>query len=143
MKRSAALAALSRDHHHALVVAQALRRADDASAEAARATFLRYWTDDGAEHFRREEELLLPAFAGYGDPHHPLVLRALGEHVAIRHRAARLAAGAAAEPNALHELGEQLAAHVRLEERELFPLIEAAMPAGELARVAAALEQED
>jgi hemerythrin HHE cation binding domain-containing protein len=139
MQRSPALASLSRDHHHALVVAQALRRADEGSTETARATFLRYWDDDGAEHFRREEELLLPAFAGYGDPHHPLVLRALGEHVAIRHRAARLAAERQ-PPGALRELGELLAAHVRLEERELFPLIEAAMPGEQLAAVAMALE---
>jgi hypothetical protein len=40
----------------------------------------------------------------------------------------------------LHELGTSLADHVRLEERELFPLIESALPAARLATVAAALE---
>jgi hypothetical protein len=42
MKRSAALASLSRDHHQALVVAQRLRRATDATAAEARETFLAY-----------------------------------------------------------------------------------------------------
>jgi hypothetical protein len=37
----------------------------------------------------------------------------------------------------------QLAAHVRLEERELFPLIERTMPTARLAAVAVALEDAD
>jgi hypothetical protein len=44
MKRSDALASLSRDHHQALVVAQKLRQASDATAPEARETFLAYWT---------------------------------------------------------------------------------------------------
>ena len=40
----------------------------------------------------------------------------------------------------LHELGTRLAAHVRLEERALFPMIENVMPADELLAVARALE---
>ena len=84
MKRSRALASLSRDHHQALVIAQKLRRADVAGAEEARTAFLAYWSEHGSEHFRLEEELLLPAYAAHGDPHHPLVLEALGDHVAIR-----------------------------------------------------------
>ncbi|MGH2928070.1 MAG: hemerythrin domain-containing protein, partial [Solirubrobacteraceae bacterium] len=62
MKRHPAIAALSRDHHHALVVAQRLRRAtdDDGSDARARETFLEYWRADGAQHFREEEEILLP-----------------------------------------------------------------------------------
>ena len=45
MKRSAALAALSRDHHQALIVAQQLRRATVATAAEAREAFLAYWAD--------------------------------------------------------------------------------------------------
>src|SRR5215211_7250789 len=128
MKRSAALAVLSRDHHQALVVAQQLRRATDATAAEAREAFLAYWTGHGRLHFRLEEELLFPAYAGHGDPHDPLVLRALGEHAMIRHRAHALAAATSLDPGALALLGAELAAHVRLEEREVFPLIERVMP---------------
>jgi hypothetical protein len=61
--------------------------------------------------------------------HHPIVLGVLGDHVAIRQRADRLTTGSSASPQALHDLGERLAGHVRLEERELFRLIEQTMPA--------------
>ena len=94
----------------------------------------------GVVHFRLEEELLFPAYAGYGDPYDPLVLRALGEHAMIRHRAAVLAATRSAAPDALRVLGTELAAHVRLEEREVFPLIERVMPERELAALARALD---
>ena len=139
MKRSRQLASLSRDHHQALAIALRLRRADDDTAEQAQSAFLEFWRSHGREHFRAEEEILLPAFAGHGDSHHPLVLRALGDHVAIRHRADRIAT-AAAPPALLHELGERLAAHVRFEEWELFPLVEQTLPPDALAAVAAALE---
>jgi hemerythrin-like domain-containing protein len=140
MKRSAALASLSRDHHRALVVAQRLRRASDATAAEAREAFLAYWASHGRVHFRLEEELLFPAYAGHGDPQDPLVLRALGEHAMIRHRAAALAATPSATADALHQLGTELAAHVRLEERKMFPLIERVMPERELGTLAQALE---
>jgi transposase len=91
VKRSAALASLSRDHHQALFVAQRLRRSTEATAGEAREAFLAYWTTRGRRHFRLEEELLLPSYAAYGDSHHPLVLSVLGDHVAIRQRADRLA----------------------------------------------------
>jgi len=140
VKRSAALASLSRDHHQALVVAQHLRRADADTAADARSRFLAYWTEHGHAHFRREEEILLPGYAAYGDAHHPLVLHALGDHVAIRQRAGAVAADPSADPEILRDLGERLSAHVRLEERELFPLIEADMPEAELTALALALD---
>jgi hypothetical protein len=91
-------------------------------------------------HFRLEEELLFPAYAGHADPLDPLVLRALGEHATIRHRADALAATPSAAPDALQQLGAELAAHVRLEEREVFPLIERVIPESELGALARALE---
>jgi hypothetical protein len=140
VKRSDALAKHSRDHHHALVAAQRLRRADAATSAEARDAFLAFWTSEGATHFRLEEEVLLPAYARFGDAHHPLVLKALGEHVEIRQRAADVAESEAGV-EALHDLGERLAAHVRLEERELFVHIEETMPPEPLAAVAAALDE--
>ena len=148
MRRSAALASLSRDHHEALVLAQKLRRATPATVTTSRESFLAYWQAHGQNHFRLEEEILFPAYAAHGDPHHALIARALCDHVAIRHHAQALGGAneptldGAAEPtlDALHELGHQLAAHVRLEERQVFPLIEQAVPSDELAVLARALE---
>ena len=142
MKRDAALVSLSRGHHQALVVAQKLRRADHGNAREARAAFAAFWPVSGRAHFRLEEEVLLPAFAGHGDPHHPLIARVLCDHVEIRHRAeVVLDDDSGTTVDDLHELGGLLADHVRVEERELFPLIEQAMPADDLAVVASALEQ--
>jgi hypothetical protein len=139
MKRDPALVSLSHDHHQALVVAQALRRATGETAAEARAAFLAYWGAHGRTHFRLEEEILLPAYAGHGDSHHPLVARALCDHIAIRYRAGELARPATASPFTLRELGTRLADHVRFEERELFPLIEHALPRAALSAVASAL----
>lgn len=142
MKRSEALAILSRDHHHALVVAQALRRADQQTAAQARDRFLDFWDAEGRRHFQQEEEHLLPAFAGHGDPRHPLVLQVLSDHVAIRAQASRIAATppATVSTTDLHELGQALHDHVRLEERRLFPLIEQAIPQAQLLELARTLE---
>jgi hemerythrin-like domain-containing protein len=128
VKRHAALQPLSRDHHVALVAAQRLRRASDADAVGARAAFLEFWTAHGAHHFRVEEDVLLPAFAAHGDPEAPCVVRMLVDHVRIREQAQRLQREPAPRVEALHALGTALERHVRLEEREVFPLIEEALP---------------
>lgn len=134
VKRHPALQELSRDHHHALVIAQLLKRADQSTAAEARKRFLRYWNTDGREHFREEEEVLLPTLARFVDPDQPIVARVLLDHVRIR---------ALAEPSddlqQLHELGAQLEQHVRREERELFDLIEQAIPERELTELSARL----
>ncbi len=135
MKRHDALAALSRDHHHALVVAQRLKRAGETTAAEAREAFLDYWRADGQRHFREEEEILLPTYAGFADPDQPLVARVLIDHIRIR-RLAHEVAGDSPDVDVLQMLGEQLGEHVRREERELFPLLEQALPDTELARLA-------
>ncbi len=135
MKRHDALAALSRDHHHALVVAQRLKRADEATAAEARHVFLEYWRTDGQRHFREEEDILLPAYAGLGDPEEPVLARVLVDHARIRWLAHELTS-ASPSLEGVHALGEQLSAHVRREEREMFPLIEQALPGDELTRLA-------
>jgi hemerythrin-like domain-containing protein len=140
MKRDPALVSLSRDHHQALAVAQRLRRATAESAVDARADALRFWSAAGRAHFRLEEEVLLPAFARHGDAHHPLVARALCDHVAIRQRLDSLARDDSRGLACLHDLGRILSDHVRLEERELFVLIEQTLSATDLAAVARALQ---
>jgi hemerythrin-like domain-containing protein len=136
VKRSDALAPLSRQHHQGLFAALSLKRADAASAAEARAGFLEFWEREGRDHFRVEEELLLPAYARHGEHDHPAVVRVLVEHVDLRRRGEDVAASTEPDPDELHELGDRLERHIRHEERVLFPLIEAALPADELARLA-------
>jgi hemerythrin-like domain-containing protein len=137
MKRSAALAPLSRDHHHGLFAAQKLRRATADDAPQARAAFLEFWSTEGNHHFRVEEEVLLPAFARRGAHDDPAVVRALVEHVDLRRRAQSLAGESPLD--ALHELGTRLAAHIRHEENVLFPLIEQTLPTDELTALGEAI----
>lgn len=92
--------------------------------------FLTHWEEHERPHFRLEEEVLLPAYAVRGDPNHPAVVGVLVDHIMIRRDAARLDEACSLE--VLHRLGARLGAHVELEERELFPLIEGALTEPEL-----------
>jgi hemerythrin-like domain-containing protein len=139
MQRSSELASLSREHHVALEVALRLRRATPHDAQAVREAMLGFWREEGRAHFRLEEELVLPAFARYVPSDDPDVVRVLTEHVDIRRRIADLEAGAPADTDGLKVLGELLNAHVRHEERTLFPRIEAALDGEELGALGAAL----
>jgi quercetin dioxygenase-like cupin family protein/hemerythrin len=127
MKRHPALVPLSHDHHHALVEARRLRRAADAPESAAVATaFLRFFADQTVGHFREEEELLFPRVLEFEEARE-LLVQALLEHQRLHALTAQLqqsvSAGGEIE-DLMRELGELLEAHVRLEERRLFPLIE-------------------
>jgi iron-sulfur cluster repair protein YtfE (RIC family) len=143
MKRSEALAPLSRDHHQGLFVALQLKRADAGTAAQARDAFLTFFQREGARHFRVEEEVLLPAYARRGEHDRDEVVRVLVEHVDLRRRAQDLAAESEPDVVELHELGERLEGHIRHEERVLFPMIEEALPTEELVRLAAAVERAD
>jgi hemerythrin-like domain-containing protein len=139
VKRDPALVTLSHDHHHALFVAQGLRRADEGDAGECRDAFRAFWEGAGERHFATEERVLLPAFAEHGDAPDALVLQVLGDHAELRCRARQALAAEPPDVALLHTLGARLAEHVRLEERELFPRIEAALPAERLTRLAAEL----
>ena len=136
MRRSEALRSLSREHHQALSIARDLRRATNVGAAAEK--FLEFWNREGALHFRIEEEVLLPSWALLGTVHTGAASRLAEEHLQLRAAALKLAEGAPS-PVVVRQLGEKLAAHVRFEERELFPLIEADLGAAELKRLARAV----
>jgi hypothetical protein len=128
VQRSPALAPLSRDHHVTLTHALRLRRASEPDVPAVVAGFLAFLVDDGERHFRAEEEVLLPLLP---DDEPAAGLRLTRDHAEIRRRARAL--GEHPDPAAAAELGELLAEHVRFEERELFPLLEARLEAAALA----------
>lgn len=139
MRRSPALTPLSHDHHHALFVALQLKRAEDGSAFDVFRDFL---DREGGEHFAIEEAVLLPGWVA-ADPgaDREAAARVLSEHLEMRAARQRLGSGAATIDE-LHALGELLERHVRFEERELFPAIEAGLGETALselgARIAAA-----
>lgn len=137
MKRAAALQPLSREHLGALLAAKKLTEADD--LEAARAAFLGFWEEDGRRHFRIEEEVLLPAWSLHAEIDEAGVRRMLDEHLAIRREALRLAGGEGSLEQ-VRSLGALLHDHVRFEERELFPAIEAALDIEILDQLGKAIE---
>jgi quercetin dioxygenase-like cupin family protein len=130
VKRHPSLVPLSHDHHHALVEAKRLRAAADGD-EAARADaadrFLRFYSTDTIRHFREEEERLFPLLAGHESD---LLVLALLEHQRLHALVARL--GRSSDPELMRELADLLEGHVRLEERQLFPLIEETVELGAL-----------
>lgn len=138
MKRAEALRPLSRDHLKALLAARDLREASD--LEEATRSFLDFWQGEGQQHFRVEEEVLLPTWAMHAPIDRSGVARMLDEHLAIRREAMRLEAGEVSLEE-LPEIGRLLHDHVRFEERELFPIIEEAMDAESLSCLAASIEE--
>lgn len=147
MKRHRSLHPLSEHHHHALVQALQIRRADEATpdqrAAALRETaesFVRFWKVNGRQHFREEEEILLPAYARHVRlDQNPAVMRMLAEHAIIRGKVEELE-GALITGELVEEeviaLGQLLQRHIRLEEDEIFPAIEAALSEEEMAALA-------
>jgi mannose-6-phosphate isomerase-like protein (cupin superfamily) len=125
MKRHPALISLSHDHHHALVEARRLRRAadaDDPDSPSILAGFADFFATVTVPHFREEEEALFPLVVDC-DEARPFVAQALLEHQQLRAQAAQLEHPADAR-TLMRTLAALLKAHVRFEERRLFPLIE-------------------
>ena len=141
MKRDDALTPLSRDHHQALYQAVQLKRADESGATAAVRDMVEFFDAHGALHFRVEEEILLPAYVrdGGADPADETIVRVLTDHVWIRARIASLRGAGDVRVDEVRELGERLDAHVRHEERVLFPAIEAALSADQLSALGRAV----
>lgn len=130
VKRGPELTALSREHHVALEHALRLRRVTPADVPAVVARFLAFFVDDAERHFVREEEVLLPAVPLDAEGARR---RLLDDHAEIRRRARAL--GERPDEVSATQLGELLAAHVRFEEAELFPLLEARLSAAQLAAI--------
>jgi hypothetical protein len=142
MKRSQALAALSRDHHHALDAALRLRRAGAGDLDAALAHLQAFWDPRGRRHFEIEERLILPALPESDAEWREAAARVRDEHARIR-AAVDAVLGSGGGVDGAHALGRLLHDHVRSEERHLFGLVEARLPDDDLARLGEAIEREE
>lgn len=133
MKRHAALTSLSRDHYHALALAKRAKQAERETIDT-QILFAMELVDtfrrELEKHFQKEESSLLPRLgnAGLATP----AARTISEHNALRELVDRLDTG---ELSCLSAFADLLVAHVRFEERELFPLIESALNPELLARI--------
>lgn len=144
LRRHAALVELSRDHHHVLVQAQALKRAarEDSGTPAGRDAldaYLRFHAAEIRGHMADEEDVLLPLCGALDAPG---ARRIVDEHREIDALTAALrqARDSGGDPRAtLLALGELLDDHVRFEERAFFMRVQEGLDAPTLARLAQAL----
>ena len=136
-KRHSSLIPLTHDHHHTLAQARRLIEAKAHDAASMRRTgddFVNFYLGRGRHHFHEEEELF---FAPLVDDEvvGPLIARAVADHLRL-HAMVRVLRRQLSEGDVtqalLQEIAVLLEAHVRLEEQELFPLIEAGIPEHEL-----------
>ncbi|MGC2048080.1 MAG: hemerythrin domain-containing protein [Gallionella sp.] len=123
MKRSTVLQPLSREHHTALTLAKASERAarsgDEALVSQVCQRVIRAFSNELEPHFQFEEVSLLPLLSS--TTAQPLVERTLADHQQLRGLLDVLRQNDAV---ALDSFGKCLSAHVRFEERELFPVLE-------------------
>lgn len=128
-KRHPSLQPLSRHHHHALVVAQMLIQQQE-SPDVIRDKLRDFWEHGGREHFREEEEYLLPEFAKHQPIDVPEIRELLLEQMRIRTLVSEIAIDGHDEK--ISELGELLREHICKEERIVFPMIETGLPEASL-----------
>lgn len=123
MKRSSILQPLSREHHTALTLAKASERAarsgDEALVRLTCQRVIRTFADELEPHFLTEEVSLLPLL--HSPETQSLLERTLADHSQLRGLLVALRQNDAV---ALDNFGKCLTAHVRFEERELFPALE-------------------
>ncbi len=101
MRRTALLLEFSREHHASLKLVRHLRALGTAAPPASLLEELADQARELQRHFAAEEALLLPRLNAAGPTHQALASRLLAE---------------------------RLDAHVRFEERQLFPAVEALTP---------------
>jgi hemerythrin-like domain-containing protein len=140
MKRHRSLYPLSHDHHQALVQARNLDIAaadeDQGNLRSAAARFAGFWNSDLQRHFAQEEQIVLPLLAKHTVADEVEIRETLEQHAAIvrliEELNEKLARREAIEASLLLNLAESLRRHIRYEESELFPAVEASVPEEEL-----------
>lgn len=142
MKRHVQLQPLSRQHHNGLLVALLVMKGLQRNAQppVIAGFILHNWHNELAEHFQREEEVLIPAVEGkFLDD--KLTQQLLHEHRQIRAIITKIQQEAYTKEE-LNTFAELLEKHIRFEERMYFPLVEKLLTEEELITVGAQLHDE-
>lgn len=126
MKRAEQLHKLSMEHHHSLVMAKRIaeiaENGDTKELLTAIETVKQYYDDELEVHFQHEERTIFaPIFKEYKE-HIGIATTLLKEHGYIRILIPKITLETA--KNDLAEFALMLKNHTRMEERELFPIIE-------------------
>jgi iron-sulfur cluster repair protein YtfE (RIC family) len=134
MKRDKNLHPLSWERHHGLVIAKRLQTGleKQANPEVMSDYTLTMWEEHLHPHFQREEAYLIPVMEKYADSENArLINRLRSEHAEIRELIQHIQANPV-DSSLLGSFAERLVAHIRFEERQLFPYAEEIIPQSEM-----------
>jgi iron-sulfur cluster repair protein YtfE (RIC family) len=140
MKRNPALHALSHDHHQGLILAQQLKKGAPqykgmpSTLDGKKDYTLAFYKAELTIHFQDEEEILFPAVKDKNAELDKLIVEVISEHRKMESLIRDLEKTNSFE-SILDELGHLLNNHIRKEERELFPKIQALFSEKELANI--------
>ena len=138
MKRDENLQALSRDHHHGLLLGWKIRQglkylvSPDIIAK-----YIQYFSKKALfPHFKEEETIILSYLPDSND----LKMRTIDEHRTIAKQVKALEKNVLPEAGTLLEIASFLDSHIRFEERELFPYLEAQLSSEQLNEIGVAID---
>ncbi|MEP7164713.1 MAG: hemerythrin domain-containing protein [Ferruginibacter sp.] len=144
MKRHGTLTPLSREHHSALILAQLLKKGAPAykglpTGNAEKIMYAqKMFHNSLKEHFKKEELLINNVQHCHED------IQKLGKEIFIEHEQLTrsfLNLDKATDPvESMDELGSALDAHIRKEERVLFPLVQEHCPEKDLTEISILLQ---
>lgn len=139
IKRSKYLLQLSKDHHFTLLFSWKIREGLKRKVEMERIKkyVQHFWESDMQAHFREEEEIL---FAPVKDD---AVQKAIADHQQIKELVMTVLKSSAEEDvsQQLSTLADAVDAHVRYEERQLFPHLEKVLTEKQLEAIGEQLKQ--
>lgn len=122
MKRNINLIELSRDHHHGLLLGWKIKEGFKRNVDIGELVkYIEYFAKQALfPHFEEEENQLLSFLEDDNDYRKRLIK----EHSEIRNMVLELTKENMADKAGLQTLADKLEAHIRFEEREMFPYIE-------------------
>ena len=129
IKRHTAMQALSRDHHHGLLLSWKLREGMKRNIDAERMMkYVRwFWITQLKPHFEEEEKYVFTVL----DSSHPQIIQALEEHRSLE----ALFAKKDPDYDLIGRIEKELDAHIRFEERVLFNAIQEAATEDQLEKI--------
>lgn len=123
IKRSKELIQLSRDHHDGLLLCWKIRTGikNDIAEERILSYVLHFFDANLREHFRQEEEIVFSLLPDKDQ----MKAEALAQHDILYGMAETMKKPHAEQKKLLVQFADELDNHIRFEERQLFPYIEA------------------
>jgi iron-sulfur cluster repair protein YtfE (RIC family) len=140
MKRHAAIAPFSRDHHEALITAQLIKkdapnyRGLPETIEGKKEYVIRYYDLHLKDHFSKEESILFNLSRNIDSEIDLLMDELIVEHRLIESLIEKLSTDPQTE-TLLDQLGKLMESHIRQEERILFQLLQEKLPPGKFKEI--------